>query len=62
MVLANLLTQNDGKTDINRILKQNILDFYRAMTKDLMEISEDEDETFDDEEYEENAESREDEF
>lgn len=62
MVFANLLTQNDGKTDINRILKQNILDFYRAMTKDLMEISEDEDETFDDEEYEENAESREDEF
>jgi IS5 family transposase len=50
MVLANLLTQNDGKTDIDRILKQNILDFYKAMTKDLMNITEDEDESFDDEE------------
>ena len=51
MVLANLLSQNDGKTDIDRILKQNILDFYKAMTKDLMNISEDEDESFDEEEY-----------
>lgn len=57
MVLANLLTQNDGKTDIDRILKQNILDFYKAMTKDLMAISEDENETFDDDEkYEEDGE------
>lgn len=50
MVLANLLTQNDGGTDIDRILKQNLMDFYRAMTKDLMNITEDEDESFDDEE------------
>lgn len=57
MVLANLLTQNDGKTDIDRILKTNILDFYKAMTKDLMAIPEDENETFDDdEEYEEDGE------
>ncbi len=57
MVLANLLCQNDGNTDINRILKQNLMDFYRAMTKDLMAISEDENETFDDdEEYEEDGE------
>lgn len=62
MVLANLLTQNDGKTDIDRILKQNLMDFYRAMTNDLMTITEDEDETFDDEEYEESGESGEDEF
>ena len=54
MVLANLLTQNDGKTDIDRILKQNLMDFYKAMTKDLMEISDGNDEIFDDdEEYEE---------
>lgn len=57
MVLANLLTQNDGGTDINRILKQNLMDFYRAMTKDLMNITEDENESFDDdEEYEEDGE------
>ena len=62
MVLANLLTQGAPKTDIDRILKQNIMNFYKAMTNDLMTITEDEDEEFDDEEYEENAESREDEF
>ena len=62
MVLANLLTQSDAKTDIDRILKQNIMNFYKAMTNDLMTITEDEDETFDDEEYEEDAESAEDEF
>lgn len=62
MVLANLLTQGAPKTDIDRILKQNIMNFYKAMTNDLMTITEDEDEKFDDEEYEENAESREDEF
>ena len=57
MVLANLLTQNDGGTDIDRILKQNILDFYKAMTRDLMNITEDENESFDDdEEYEEDGE------
>ena len=61
MVLANLLTQNDGKTDIDRILKQNLMDFYRAMTKDLMNIAEDENETFDDEE-EYDTESGEEEF
>ena len=62
MVLANLLTQKDAKTDIDRMLKQNIMNFYKAMTNDLMTITEDEDEEFDYEEYEENAESREDEF
>ena len=62
MVLANLLTQSDAKTDIDRILKQNIMNFYKAMTNDLMTITEDEDEEFDEEEYEEDAESREDEF
>lgn len=61
MVLANLLCQNDGNTDINRILKQNLMDFYRAMTKDLMNIAEDENETFDDEE-EYDTESGEEEF
>ena len=61
MVLANLLTQNDGGTDIDRILKQNLMDFYRAMTKDLMNITEDEDESFDDEE-EYDTESGEEEF
>ena len=60
MVLANLLCQNDGNTDINRILKQNLMDFYRAMTKDLMEISDDNDESFDEEEYD--TESGEEEF
>ena len=62
MVLANLLTQSDAKTDIDRILKQNIMNFYKALTNDLMTITEDEDEEFDEEEYEEDAESREDEF
>jgi hypothetical protein len=62
MVLANLLTQGAPKTDIDRILKQNIMNFYKAMTNDLMTITEDEDEEFDEEEYEEDAESGEDEF
>ena len=59
MVLANLLCQSDGNTDIDRILKQNLMDFYRAMTKDLMNIAEDENETFDDdEEYEKDGEEK----
>lgn len=60
MVLANLLSQSDGRTDIDRILKQNILEFYKSMTKDLMNITEDEDESFDEEEYD--TESGEEEF
>ena len=35
------------------------MDFYRAMTKDLMNIAEDENETFDDdEEYEKDGEEK----
>lgn len=56
MVLANLLTQGAPKTDIDWILKQNIMNFYKAMTNDLMTITEDEDEEFDEEEHEESGE------
>jgi hypothetical protein len=56
MVLANLLTQGAPKTDFDRILKQNIMNFYKAMTNDLMTITEDEDEEFDEEEHEESGE------
>lgn len=46
----NFDQESDGNTDIDRILKQNLMDFYKGMTKDLMEISDDNDESFDDEE------------
>ncbi len=54
LILMNLLTTSSGNTDIDKIVKRNILEYYRAMNLDLMELPEnDNDETdneFEDEE------------
>ena len=54
LILMNLLTTSNGNTDIDRIVKRNILEYYRAMNLDFMELPEnDNDETdneFEDEE------------
>lgn len=38
MLLMNLITNNSGDTDINKIFNRNINEFYRAMNNDLMKI------------------------
>ena len=54
LILMNLLTTSSGNTDIDKIVKRNILEYYRAMNLDFMELPEnDNDETdneFEDEE------------
>lgn len=54
MLLLNLISDS-GDTDIGRIFKQNIQEFYRAMTTDLMKLPTDNDETIDNE-YEDETE------
>ena len=44
MLLMNLITSNSGDTDIGRVLKRNIHEFYISMNNDLMKIPTDEDE------------------
>lgn len=51
MLLMNLLTSDNTDTDIGKIIKRNVLEFYRSMNHDLMQIPTDnEDEEFEDEE------------
>ena len=46
LILMNLLTTSSGDTDIDKIVKRNILEYYRAMNLDFMELAEnDNDET-----------------
>ena len=52
LILMNLLTTSSGNTDIDKIVKRNILEYYRAMNLDFMELPNDNDVTdneFDDE-------------
>ena len=45
MLLMNLIINNDsGDTDIDRILKRNIQEYYRSMNNDLMQIPTDDEE------------------
>lgn len=44
MLLMNLITSNSGDTDIGRVLKRNIHEFYISMNKDLMKIPNDDNE------------------
>lgn len=57
MIIMNLLTNTCEETDINRILKTNINEFYKNMTKDLMQIASNDNEEFDDEEGYDESES-----
>ena len=49
LIVMSLLCQTNGNTDIDKLIKCNIMDFYSAMCKDLMEIPNDENEIIDNE-------------
>lgn len=49
-VVMNLLCDTEGYDDITRIIKRNIMDYYKKINMDLMEIKIQDDEEFDDEE------------
>jgi hypothetical protein len=50
LILMSLLSQQTkGNTDIDKLIKRNIMDFYSAMCKDLMEIPNDDNEIIDNE-------------
>lgn len=49
LIVMSLLCQSKGNTDIDKLIKRNIMDFYSAMCKDLMEIPNDENEIIDNE-------------
>ena len=49
LILMSLLSQTNGNTDIDKLIKRNIMDFYSAMCKDLMEIPNDDNEIIDNE-------------
>ena len=49
LILSSLLSQTKGNTDIDKLIKRNIMDFYSAMCKDLMEIPNDDNEIIDNE-------------
>lgn len=55
MLLMNLLTSDNTETDIGKIIKRNVLEFYRSMNHDLMQIPTDneDDEEIDEEEIDE---------
>ena len=58
LILMSLLSQQTkGNTDIDKLIKRNIMDFYSAMCKDLMEIPNDDNEIIDnDNEFEDEEE------
>lgn len=45
----SLLCQTKGETDIDKLIKRNIMYFYRSLSKDMMEIPNDDNEIIDDE-------------
>ena len=49
LILTSLLCQTKGNTDIDKLIKRNIMNFYSAMCKDLMEIPNDDNEIIDNE-------------
>lgn len=49
LILMSLLSQTNGETDIDKLIKRNIMDFYSALSKDLMEIPNDDNEIIDNE-------------
>ena len=55
LIVMSLLCQTTGNTDIDKLIKRNIMDFYSAMSKDMMEIPNDDNEIIDNE-FEDEAE------
>ena len=49
LILMNLLTTSGGNTDIDKIVKRNILEYYRAMNLDFMELPENDNDVTDNE-------------
>ena len=49
LVVMSLLCQTNGNTDIDKLIKRNIMDFYSAMSKDMMEIPNDDNDVTDNE-------------
>lgn len=49
LIVMSLLSQTNGETDIDKLIKRNIMDFYSALSKDLMEIPNDDNEIIDNE-------------
>ena len=49
LILMNLLTTSSGDTDIDKIVKRNILEYYRAMNLDFMELPENDNDVTDNE-------------
>ena len=49
MLLINLIHSNSGNTDIGRVLKRNIQEFYKSLNTDLMKIPTDHNETIENE-------------
>ena len=47
MLLMNLITTDSGNSDIDKILKRNILNYYKSMNHDLMQIPTDDNEIID---------------
>ena len=47
LIVMSLLSQTNGETDIDKLIKRNIMDFYSALSKDLMEIPNDDNEIID---------------
>ena len=47
LIVMSLLSQTEGSTDIDKLIKRNIMDFYRSLSKDMMEIPNDDNEIID---------------
>lgn len=55
LIVMSLLSQTKGDTDIDKLIKRKIMDFYSSLSKDMMEIPNDENEIIDNE-FEDEAE------
>ena len=49
LIVMSLLCQTNGNTDIDKLIKRNIMDFYSAMSKDMMDIPNDDNDVTDNE-------------
>ena len=47
LIVMSLLSQTKENTDIDKLIKRNIMDFYSSLSKDLMEIPNDDNEIID---------------
>ena len=47
LIVMSLLSQTKENTDIDKLIKRNIMDFYSSLSKDLMEIPNNDNEIID---------------